>query len=79
MEVVSGTSVTHELPEGVIPGNDSFYLEKMDIDTDKGEVKVSKISNISDAYEVNNGRALLKDIKKYNNNSSRNRNDARRK
>lgn len=70
LEVVSGTSVTRELPEGVIPGNDSFYLEKMDIDTDKGEVKVSKISNISDAYEVNNGRALLKDIKKYKSSDS---------
>ena len=71
LEIVSGTSVTHELPDGVIPGNDSFYTEKMDIDTKKGEVRVSKISNILDAYEINNGKALLKDTKdKYKSSDS---------
>ena len=71
LEIVSGTSVTHELPSGVIPGNDSFYTEKMDVDTNKGEVRVSKISKITDAYEINDGRPLLKDTNnKYKSSNS---------
>lgn len=62
---VSGTSVTHELPTGVIAGNDSFYIDNVDVDVNKGEVRVKKISNISDSYETNNGNSLLKDSKKY--------------
>ena len=62
---VSGTSVTHKLPTGVIAGNDSFYADNVDVDVNKGEVRVKRISNISDSYEINNGKALLKDSKKY--------------
>ena len=62
---ISGTSVTHRLPEGVIAGDDSFYKEKVDVDVDKGEVRIKKISDISDTYEINDGKSLLKDLKQY--------------
>lgn len=59
------TILTHKLPEGVIAGNDSFYTENLDVDIENGEVRIKKISNIDDEYEINEGRALLKDIKGY--------------
>lgn len=62
---VSGKSVTHALPEGVIAGDDSFYKDNVDVDIKNGEIRVKKISNISDEYQINEGRPLLKDTKKY--------------
>ena len=61
----SGETLTHTLPEGVIGGNDSFYMDNVEVDTLNGEVRVKKISNITDPYEVNDGRKLLKDTKEY--------------
>lgn len=62
---VSGVSVTNSLPEGVFAGNDSFYADNVDIDTEKGEVRIKKISNLTESYDVNDGRPLLKDTQGY--------------
>lgn len=62
---VEKQTLTNKLPAGVIPGNDSFYTENLDVDVDTGEVSIKKITNITDEYEVNEGRTLLKDTSKY--------------
>lgn len=51
-------SVTKSLPDGVIPGDDSFYKEHMKVDTENGIVQVSKISNKGKEWTTN---SLLKD------------------
>lgn len=62
---VSGVSVTNSLPEGVFAGNDSFYTDNVEVDTEKGEVRIKKISNLTESYDINDGKALLKDTKGY--------------
>ncbi len=65
LPVTDDATITQKLPNGVIPGNDSFYADNVDVDVDNGEVRIRKISNISDEYEINEGRSLLKNLQEY--------------
>ena len=52
-------SVTHTLPDGVIPGDDSFYKDNVVVDIENGEVRVDKIGDSVEEYRTN---TLLKDM-----------------
>lgn len=57
--------ITYTLPDNVIPGNDSFYTDNIEVDTEKGEVRVKHINNAEKEYTINNGRKLLKDSETF--------------
>ena len=63
-QTVSSTST---VPKNVITGNDSFYRDKVTVDTDNGEVSIEKITN-ADAYKNENNidAKSLKKIKSIN-------------
>lgn len=66
VKTATAAETTHSLPDTVIPGNDSFYLDKMELDEDKGEVRIQTIKS-EDDYEKNK---LLKDMKVFSSNDT---------
>lgn len=61
VQTVTAAQSTQSLPSTVIPGDDSFYKDKVDVDTDTGEVTIKRIDSTGE-YEKNK---LLKDMKVF--------------
>ena len=60
-------SSTSNVPSNVITGNDSFYTDKVTVDTDNGEAYISKIDNKESYVDENNINDAAKKKMKYGN------------
>ena len=61
VRTATAAQTTQKLPDSVIAGNDSFYLDKINLDEQKGEVTVQRIEDTGD-YQTNK---LLKDMEVF--------------
>ena len=46
-------NITYDIPDDIIAGNDSFYLDGVSVDTDNGKVYIDKMSNPNEKYITN--------------------------